>query len=1016
MRDREAWRSLIDYAQRCVEAESTKTLVPLDTRPGDAPWFPYDDPEVLVTGRADSIAAPAAVAHLGSRHGRGSTNRRSLVYGWPTVVMPDRSGTPPRLGVTPLFVVHLERTRVGGEWTLTARNEPELNLAALSDRPEAAEIAAEILALPLPFGDAAGVAETATEAARLLGFHPPALVPDMPERVDPTSKPATGVYNAAIFVSADSTPGPYLAGLSRELHQLRGRDDWRDTAAAWLLADPGTAARRPSAKRPRQRSPLAAPLRVNRSQEAALTSIRTEPLTVVTGPPGTGKSQLVVNAVANAWLDGDTVLVASTNNAAVDVPAERADRDILAGLLLRTGNRSHKQQVAALVSAARSAARKHVGPEAASARKRLEQPAARRADLLARIERLGDLDESLLERARERSEAHSDLLTATSALDPRTDELRPPIDPALLDQVRREARDPSADLADRLDRHPAHAVPVVLWPPDSPHQPTFGTDDVEEIRRQATALMGTGLFGFFGRRRLRRKIGCARDTPLDRIRDWALAEQTAAAKRRLTDALRCDAETSLDRLLDWIRAEQRLADADSAFEVARAERERIQAGTGDAGALMPNVDREWSEASLAAVRACVAERIVLAPPGALPAFGAVGLHLAPAVEQALPVFRGWACTALSAGGNFPLKAGLFDLVIVDEASQCSLAYILPLVYRAKRVAIVGDPNQMRPITIVGDAMLRRIASDTNHDEDDLRERGLHHKDGSAYLAFDRAADGPPHLLDEHYRCHPHIAKWFNEAFYGGDLVMLTDVARSAGRRALIWKDVSGDSRRPQSRGGWENPAQAKATVAALEKLIDRGVTMGVVSPYAAHASLIERYARRRIDEEMLKDAEFVCGTAHRLQGEERDIVIFSSALTPNMPAGAAGWIEQERNLLNVAVSRARRTLVVIGHPDLDARRSPTLVSLREHMLAVQKAEGQSGLASAPVRTDSDAELDGDHHLDARRRQRRNDRARDAVLAGLGWSVRRVPAWRCHAEAEAVAAEIASVLDRLQQVR
>ena len=319
----------------------------------------------------------------------------------------------------------------------------------------------------------------------------------------------------------------------------------------------------------------------------------------------------------------------------------------------------------------------------------------------------------------------------------------------------------------------------------------------------------------------------------------------------------------------------------------------MQAGIGDAESLS-EADREWSEASLATVRAHAAERIALAPPGTFPAFGAVALHPAsfgPAVEQVLPVFPGWACTALSVGGSFPLKAGLFDLVIVDEARQCCLADVLPLAYRAKRLAIVGDPNQLRPITVVGDATLRRIARDTRHDEDDLRKRGLHHKDGSAYLAFERAADGPPHLLDEHYRCHPHIAKWFNEAFYGGELVMLTDVTRSAGRRALFWRDVSGDSRRPRSRGGWENPAQAEATLAALVELLGRDVTAGVVTPYAAHASLIDRLARRHIDEDVLVDAEFVCGTAHRLQGAERDLVIFSSALTPDMPAGAAGWIE-----------------------------------------------------------------------------------------------------------------------------
>ena len=134
-----------------------------------------------------------------------------------------------------------------------------------------------------------------------------------------------------------------------------------------------------------------------------------------------------------------------------------------------------------------------------------------------------------------------------------------------------------------------------------------------------------------------------------------------------------------------------------------------------------------------------------------------------AVVGATKVFRGWACTAMSARGNFPLQAGLFDLVIIDEASQCSLADILPLAYRARRLAVVGDPNQLRAITTLGDAHLQQIAKETGNDDDHLRVLGMHHKDSSAYAAFAHA--GPdPIMLDEHYRCRPRIAKWFNEAF------------------------------------------------------------------------------------------------------------------------------------------------------------------------------------------------------------------------------------------------------------
>ena len=94
-------------------------------------------------------------------------------------------------------------------------------------------------------------------------------------------------------------------------------------------------------------------------------------------------------------------------------------------------------------------------------------------------------------------------------------------------------------------------------------------------------------------------------------------------------------------------------------------------------------------------------------------------------------------------------------MIVDEASQCSLAAVLPLAYRAKRLAIVGDPCQLNPIVSLSDGLLQEIAIQTGFDNDDLRVRGIHHKDGSAYSAFEFAARPQiPVLLNEYYRCHP----------------------------------------------------------------------------------------------------------------------------------------------------------------------------------------------------------------------------------------------------------------------
>ena len=62
------------------------------------------------------------------------------------------------------------------------------------------------------------------------------------------------------------------------------------------------------------------------------------------------------------------------------------------------------------------------------------------------------------------------------------------------------------------------------------------------------------------------------------------------------------------------------------------------------------------------------------------------------------LFPCWAVTSLAARGRVPFTAGHFDLVVIDEASQCDIASALPLLFRAKRSVIIGDPQQLRHIT------------------------------------------------------------------------------------------------------------------------------------------------------------------------------------------------------------------------------------------------------------------------------------------------------------------------------
>ena len=953
------WQQLCSYALRCIEAEAAKSLVPYAKE--NSLWYLHPWEEKLVVGQSDSTPAPGELTDkLRSR-------TRSIIYGWPTVVVTDRDHMPK---VAPLFAVQIEPEQgPDNQWKLHATMEPEFNLAITASGifdPSITEDISDLLSHGLPFGDGDAFGSLAGRTADLLGLQ--ILSPLNARILESNIGSKQGVYNAAISVVAEWSG--YTNALREELRQLQTREDWSTTAAAHLLLDGFV---QKEDKRP-PFGPLAAPLVCNQSQEETLEHLRSEPLTVVTGPPGTGKTQLVVNAVTNAWLDGDKVLVTSTNNGAVDVAVDRAEKDVSSGLLVRTGNHGVREQVPDRITAASAQAATHRGNQAA-ARAQLKRVATERNQLMEKLARLNELDVQMLRVVEEHEELGPSLKEAARTL-------------------WTNARAPEL--------------------PISSHK----------IERRARRLLRTWLFRRFRTRRLHRQLDCFETAPLE-------------------------------QLVTWARIDQRIAKLTSQLKIGRTQRQQLKLAVGDPTTSVREADQKWSDVSLYAIRVDTATRI---SSGAdrLAAFGTIPANsdrFKRAIGNSFHHLRGWACTALTAHSNFPLESGLFDLVIVDEASQCSLAAVLPLAYRAKRLAVVGDPYQLNPIVSLSDGLLQEIATQTGFDNDDLRERGIHHKDGSAYSAFEFAArPQTPVLLNEHYRCHPHIARWFNKTFYKGELTVLTDVSDTSQRdRAIYWYDVDSAAER-STTGSWLNHTEAEQTVKQLRGLIESGYeTVGVVTPFTAQARLIDQLAKAQFGQDFLSDIDFVSGTAHRLQGNERDAIVVSSVLSPGMSRSGARWIEKEKNLLNVAVSRARRALIVLGHPLVGDLGSPTLASLRVYLREeVVRNEGV-GSPSAEFRIDStsekllldgmqlrnllpyskpkvegyeldfalleqgiklNVEVDGDQHLDARGQQRRQDITRDRVLAKLGWTVLRIPAWRCHEEIESVIDEIKKTRNRL----
>ena len=1024
-------------------------------------WFPHDaDSDVLVIGDRDQTRIPERLAERLDDAGRHST----YIYGWPTLVAMDRMRRPV---VAPLFVVSVRPEKDNDKWLGLAESEPEFNLSVvagelfdLSMKDEVEGVVGE----GVPFGDAPSLVRLARRIARVLGT-------DVISALDPRSLArrcdgTLGLHNAAVWVRTDERRNAF-GSLLDELEKLAHRRDWMETAAACLIPD------RPPAGKPVHRSPterLAAPVPCNDSQECTLERIRRDPLTVVTGPPGTGKTQLVVNAVANAWLDRETVLVASTNNGAVDVAVERAN-DICSGMLLRTGRRRDRVALAGRASEAVAAATDREGEpdddlngvaREAQARAELARTAERWARLVADLAKVAELSPKLAKIVGD-LEKHAQAIwkrarAPESTLDSeriehrarrlkgawffrrwRTRRLLKSVGCedssvslgvlarwAAIDQERialvadlakvAELSPKLAKIVGDLEKH-AQAIWKRARAPES-------TLDSERIEHRARRLKGAWFFRRWRTRRLLRSVGCEDPSiSLGVLARWAAIDQERIA-------LMNDLSATQDRI-------------------------------GDPDASVRQAAEQWSAASGAAAFETVGAGF-RGGKSALQALNHVnpgGKLFAKTLRRCLRHARGWACTALSIQRNFPLEPRLFDLAIIDEASQCSLAVALPLAYRAKRLAVIGDPNQLTPIVTLPDGRLRAIAASERLDDNDLVDRGLHYKEGSAYRAFECAVErdqGQPVVLDEHYRSHPYIARWFNREFYGGALTVLTDTAgMSSDERSIGWFDVRGEARRGAT-GSWVNAAEAEAAVHRLAEWIhDTGGSVGVVTPFAAQALLIRRLAHRhpQLGDEVLTEVDFECGTAHRFQGAERDTIIFSAVLAPGIARRTASWVERERNLVNVAVSRAKRSLMVIGHPEIGTAGSPTLASLRSYLVEAPTRDDEAEHSpSAKFRTDSESEarlltamrnagmqpsaklfiqgyeldfalleqgvrlnveVDGDHHTDARGKLRRQDIARDRILAKAGWEIIRIPAWRCIWDPDAAAREIRLRLDAAQ---
>lgn len=230
---------------------------------------------------------------------------------------------------------------------------------------------------------------------------------------------------------------------------------------------------------------------------------------------------------------------------------------------------------------------------------------------------------------------------------------------------------------------------------------------------------------------------------------------------------------------------------------------------------------------------------------------------------------------------------IYDYLIVDEASQVDLATGVLAFSCAKNIIIVGDQKQLPNVLTADDIS---IADEIwIRYSFDYRYRFTTHS--MLASATEIWQDVPSVLLREHYRCHPKIASFFNQKFYGGELIVMTE---DRGERDVLsmYRTALGN----HARGHMNQRQIDVVQQEVLPALINRGYRdIGIITPYRDQVAAIQR---------QLGDT-YEVATVHKFQGREKDAIVLASV------DNVIGEFVDDPNMLNVAVSRAIKALAVV---------------------------------------------------------------------------------------------------------
>lgn len=298
------------------------------------------------------------------------------------------------------------------------------------------------------------------------------------------------------------------------------------------------------------------------------------------------------------------------------------------------------------------------------------------------------------------------------------------------------------------------------------------------------------------------------------------------------------------------------------------------------------------------------------------------------------------CATCVSSGDQRLRSLRFRMVLVDEATQSTEPEVLiPITHGCKQLVLIGDQCQLGPVVTAKAAA----------------------KAGLGQSLFERfvSLGVRPHRLTVQYRMHPCLSEFPSNTFYEGSLqngVTATDRRGGVGhfpwpcpsRPMAFWVQNTGEEV-SASGTSFLNRGEATAVERAVTQLLRAGVVperIGVVTPYEGQrAFTVAHFARAGpLRQELYRAVEVASVDA--FQGREKDYIILS-CVRSNEHQGI-GFLADPRRL-NVALTRARLGLLIVGNPKVLARQSLWALLLAHYKTMDVLVEGSlNNLKVSPI--------------------------------------------------------------------